>query len=116
MMKYEIREYKLKNGMQGLSIIFEEEKYQLLSMFLGSDVKQFAEWIKQEFDKVISGRSEYEKISGNVCSIEITPDMTRIYDDLAENPMEDFCEINTVELRELIEKWCSAVSEYKNNN
>ena len=27
----------------------------------------FEEWIKSDFDRVISGESEYEEVNGNVC-------------------------------------------------
>lgn len=36
-MKYRIEEYKLKNGIEDISIIFDE-KYQLLTTFMSCDV------------------------------------------------------------------------------
>ena len=53
-MKYRIEEYKLKNGIEDISIIFDE-KYQLLTTFMSCDVSPFEEWIKSGFDRVLSG-------------------------------------------------------------
>ena len=65
-MKYRIEEYKLKNGIEDISIIFDE-KYQLLTTFMSCDVLPFEKWIKSGFDRVLSGKSEYEEVNGNVC-------------------------------------------------
>ena len=53
-MKYRIEEYKLKNGIEDISIIFDE-KYQLLTTFMSCDVLPFEKWIKSGFDRVLSG-------------------------------------------------------------
>ena len=71
-MKYRIEEYKLKNGIEDISIIFDE-KYQLLTTFMSCDVLPFEKWIKSGFDRVLSGKSEYEEVNGNVCCAEISP-------------------------------------------
>ena len=60
-MKYRIEEYKLKNGIEDISIIFDE-KYQLLTTFMSCDVLPFEKWIKSGFDRVLSGKSEYEEV------------------------------------------------------
>ena len=84
-----------------LLIEFKENKYQILSTFLESDVSPFEEWIKSDFDRVISGESEYEEVNGNVCCAEISP-------------MGNWCEVDTKELRQLIEEWCDKVREFRN--
>ena len=78
-MKYRIEEYKLKNGIEDISIIFDE-KYQLLTTFMSCDVLPFEKWIKLGFDRVLSGESEYEEVNGNVCCAEISPKTTKVYD------------------------------------
>ena len=85
-----------------LLIEFKENKYQILSTFLESDVSPFEEWIKSDFDRVISGESEYEEVNGNVCCAEISP------------AMGNWCEVDTKELRQLIEEWCDKVREFRN--
>ena len=112
-MKYRIEEYKLKNGIEDISIIFDE-KYQLLTTFMSCDVLPFEKWIKSGFDRVLSGKSEYEEVNGNVCCAEISPKTTKVYDNLAEDAMGNWCEVDTKELRQLIEEWCDKVREFRN--
>ena len=111
-MKYRIEEYKLKNGIEDISIIFDE-KYQLLTTFMSCDVLPFEKWIKSGFDRVLSGKSEYEEVNGNVCCAEISPKTTKVYDNLAEDAMGDWCEVDTKELRQLIDEWCDKVQKFK---
>ncbi len=112
-MNYRIEEYKLKNGIRDISIIFDE-KYELLTTFMSCDVMTFEDWIKADFDRVLSGESEYEEVNGNVCCAEISRKTTKVYDNLAEDAMGKWCEVDTKELRHLIEVWCDKVKELKN--
>ena len=96
-----------------LLIDFKDEKYELLSTFLESDVLSFEEWIEEAFDKVLSGESEYEEVNGNVCGVEIKSTETKIYDNLAEDGMGNWCEVNTKELRSIIEEWCCEIKKFK---
>ena len=111
-MKYRIEEYKLKNGIEDISIIFDE-KYQLFTTFMSCDVLPFEKWIKSGFDRVLSGESEYEEVNGNVCCAEISPKTTKVYDNLAEDAMGNWCEVDTKELRQLIDEWCDKVQKFK---
>ena len=99
-----------------LLIEFREKEYELLSTFLESDVIPFEDWIKSDFDKVLSGKSEYEEINGNVCCVEISPKTTKVYDNLAEDAMGNWCEVDTKELRQLIDEWFGKVREFKNEH
>ena len=96
-----------------LLIEFKENKYEILSTFLESDVSPFEEWIKSAFDRVLSGESEYEEVNGNVCCVEISPKTTKVYDNLAEDAMGNWCEVDTKELRQLIDEWCDKVQKFK---
>ena len=107
--KYEV--YELADGRKHLNVIFDDEKYDLLTIFLVVEVNSFREWIKDSFDKVISGRVQYEEIGGNICYAEITPDITTIYNSLSDD--DEQCEVNTLELRRLIDEWCDKVDEFK---
>ena len=114
-MKYRIEEYKLKNGIEDISIIFDE-KYQLLTTFMSCDVLPFEEWIKSDFDKVLSGEIISKEISGNVCCAEINFKNTKIYNMLIEDDDEYYetcCEVDTKELRQLIDEWCDKVQKFK---
>ncbi len=112
-MEYRFEEYKLNNGIEDISVIFEDNYYQLLTTFMSSDVTPFEAWTKEAFDKVLTGESEYEEVNGNVCCAEISPKTTKVYDNLAEDAMGNWCEVDTKELRQLIDEWCDKVREFK---
>lgn len=99
-----------------LLIEFKEKKYEILSTFLESDVLPFEEWIKAGFDRVLAGESEYEEVNGNVCCAEISLNITKVYDNLAEDAMGNWCEVDTQELRQIIEEWCEKVREFNNEH
>ena len=99
-----------------LLIEFKENKYEILSTFLESDVSPFEEWIKSAFDRVLSGESEYEEVNGNVCCAEISPKTTKVYDNLAEDAMGNWCEVDTKELCQLIDEWCDKVRKFKDEH
>ena len=67
-------------------------------------------------DRVLSGESEYEEVNGNVCCSEISPKTTKVYDNLAEDAMGNWCEVDTKELRQLIDEWCDKVRKFKNEH
>lgn len=113
MLEKEYQIFKLNDGEEQLAIVFKDEKYELLSTFLFIEVGAFEDWIKADFDKVLSGESEYEEVNGNVCCAEISLETTKIYDNLAEDAMGNWCEVNTNELRQLIDEWCDKVREFK---
>lgn len=70
-MKYRIEEYKLKNGIEDISIIFDE-KYQLLTTFMSCDVLPFEKWIKSGFD----GRQMLMLFNENVVNLDKFMNMT----------------------------------------
>ena len=107
-------EYELAKGKKDICIVCNCKNAETLNTFLCSDVRPFEEWIKSDFDRVISGESEYEEVNGNVCCAEISPKTTKVYDNLAEDAMGNWCEVDTKELRQLIEEWCDKVREFRN--
>lgn len=112
-MLHKFRKIELNNGEKLLLIDFVDKTYELLPTFLESDVTPFEDWIKEAFDKVISGQSQYEEVNGNVCCAEISPNTTKVYDNLAEDAMGNWCEVDTRGLRQLIDEWCDKVKEFK---
>lgn len=113
MLEKEYKTFTLANGEEQLSVVFKDKKYELLNVFLFIEVNAFEEWIKEDFDKVLLGDSQYEQINGNVFCVEISPTTTKIYDMFAEDEMENWCEVNTRELRQLIDEWCDKVKAFK---
>lgn len=67
----------------------------------------------EALDKVLTGESEYEELNGNICGIEIHKDKTQVYDNLADDGMGNWCEIETKELRELVDIWCNELKRFK---
>lgn len=113
------KEYKiidLGNGRKDIIIVFSSlNNSETLTSFLYSDVTPFEEWIKADFDRVISGESKYEEVNGNVCFAEIGPITTKLYDNLVDDEeyYNSCCKLDTNELRHLIDEWCEKVRDFK---
>ena len=109
-------EYELAKGKKDICIVCNCKNAETLNTFLCSDVRPFEEWIKSDFDKVSSGEIISKEISGNVCCAEINFKNTKIYNMLIEDDDEYYetcCEVDTKELRQLIDEWCDKVREFK---
>lgn len=109
-------EYELAKGKKDICIVCNCKNAETLNTFLCSDVRPFEEWIKSDFDKVLSGKIISKEISGNVCCAEINFKNTKIYNMLIEDDDEYYetcCEVDTKELRQLIDEWCDKVREFK---
>jgi hypothetical protein len=113
MYKYKFRVLELNDGQKELLIDFYDKKIEILSNFFESDVIAFEDYIKEGFDKVLSGESDYEELNGNVCGVEIHKDKTQVYDNLAEDGMGNWCEVDTKDLRELVDIWCKEIKKFK---
>ncbi|WP_143318550.1 hypothetical protein [Clostridium sp. HBUAS56017] len=116
MYSYKLRELELVDGQKELLIEFEDKSKEIISTFLESDVQAFQDYVIEGLDNVLSGKSEYEELNGNVCGVEIHKDKTQIYDNLAEDGMGNWCEIETTELRELVDIWCNELKKFKEHN
>ena len=109
-------EYELAKGKKDICIVCNCKNAETLNTFLCSAVRPFEEWIKSDFDKVLSGEIISKEISGNVCCAEINFKNTKIYNMLIEDDDEYYetcCEVDTKELRQLIDEWCDKVREFK---
>ncbi len=90
--KYEIKKFTYHNGTDDLIIVMDEEKYRMVAQFLMSDIQgQDPQYVFEAIDKVLSGKSEYEELNGNVCGVEIHREKTQIYDNLAQDGKGDWC-------------------------
>lgn len=117
-MKYNFRfeELNYNDGDKDIIIIMED-KIQLVSSFLMSDIQgSDPQYVFEAIDNVLNGESDYEELNGNVCGVEIHKDKTQIYDNLADDGMGNWCEIETTELRELVEIWCKKLKQFKEEN
>jgi hypothetical protein len=112
---YKFREIELANSQKKLLIDFDDDSKELLSTFLESEVTTFHELIIQYLDKVLENDSESEEFNGNVCGIEIGKETTKIYDNLADDGEGHWCEIETKELRGLVDIWLAKLDEFNSN-
>ena len=115
MLKYKIKYIEYNGKIDDLIFDFGDNK-EVLSMFLSSDVTPFADWIKEAIDEVLLGKIDAKTINGNACTAEIHPDTTKIYDMFIEDDDEYYatcCEVETKELRLLIDEWCEAIRKFK---
>ena len=109
---YKFDEIVFRSGNKKLIIIMDQE-YQQVAQFLMSDIQGAdGTYVFEAIDKVLSGESEKEELNGNVCGVEIHKDITKIYDNLAEDGMGNWCQIETEELRELVEIWSEEVRKF----
>lgn len=53
-------------------------------------------------------------VNSNICGLEIQNDTTTVLDNLAEDGKGEYCEIETMELVELIHIWLNKRKKYKN--
>ena len=115
--KYKLKTFTYHDGDKDLIIVMEEEKYRLVAQFLMSDVQgQDPQYVFESIDNVLSGKSEYEELNGNACGVEIHKEKTQIYDNLAEDGKGDWCEIETKELRKLVEIWHNELKRFQSQH
>lgn len=110
--EYSIREI-MRNGKVD-DIVFEFKKeYTLLSTFLSSEVTAFKDDIVDSINNVLNNLKVIEEFDGNICGIRVKKDKSFIYDNLAADGIGACCEVDTVELLELINKWDKEIYKYK---
>lgn len=89
------------------------QEIKLVETFLGIEVSAFGDWILEEIHSVLNGEKNYVVVNGNICDLEIRNDTTTVLDNLAEDGKGEYCEIETMELVELIHIWLNKRKEYK---
>lgn len=97
-------------------IIIVEDQIRLVAQFLMSDIQIDSESYIEALDSVLNGVCDYEELNGNACGILIRRDKTKVIDCLADDGMGNWCEIETKELRELIDIWCKELKRFKEHN
>ena len=111
--KYKFKKFTYLSGDEDLIIVMDEDKYRMIAQFLMSDIQvKDPKYVFEAIDNVLSGKSRYEELNGNVCCVEIYKVKTQIYDNLAGDGKGDWCEIETKELRDLVENWCNELKKF----
>lgn len=112
--KYKFDEIKFEGGQKSLVIILEKP-VELVATFLMSDIQgSDPTYVFEAIDSVLDGENAYQELMGNICAVEIHEDMTQIYNNLLDDPMEEVCEIETEELRKLVKIWCTELKKFNN--
>ncbi len=106
---YSFREIVFENGDKELVIDFNEANKEILTVFLCTEVEDFAEEIIEKIDEVLNKENEYARFVGNICAVEIDYNKTKISDIFDINAP---CEIETKELRNLIDIWLKKLEEF----
>ncbi|AAP07908.1 TPA: type II toxin-antitoxin system toxin [Bacillus thuringiensis] len=109
-MKYPYSFEVLTNGKLVMRL---PQEIKLMETFLGVEVSAFGDWILEEIHSVLNGKENYVVVNGNICGLEIRKDTTTVLDNLAEDGKGDFCEIETIELVDLIHIWQDKQKEFK---
>ena len=99
MLKYEI---KIEGKNNPLPVVtFEDERFELAATFLLAEARNFGSAIVDALEEVTSGKKPTGSFAGNVFSLEITPGMTTICDDISGKE----CAIETAALQEVAEEY-----------
>ncbi|WP_088363921.1 hypothetical protein [Bacillus cereus] len=96
------------SGLTNESLVFVfPDDIGILTTFLHSDVQSSGLFIKEDIEEVLNGHKEYNKLSYNICVVEIGKDVTKVTDGLAEEAglEPERCVVPTRDLYELILKW-----------
>ncbi len=83
--KYEFEELSLDDNSK-LLVMRVDDSIKLVTSFLFSDIQgENPNYVLEIIDTVLSGKSDYEEICGNMCEVDVYKDYSEIYDMLAED-------------------------------
>lgn len=116
---YRFKEVTLKNKMKEKRILvieFDKREMEIVAEFLMTDASLLNYEVLDLIKRVLAGSSKGERFSGNRISLRIKKDTTNLTD-LFAGMYEGFdtypaYEIDTVELKRLIEVWKNKSREY----
>lgn len=104
------RIYKVIKLSNDNEILVIETKDKMLNTMLTTDLST----LSPSFEKVISGQSDFEDVTGNVCRVQISKNLTKIYDTLSEN--EKYSEIPTEVIGKLIKEYEALLNSFMKVN
>jgi hypothetical protein len=113
--KYQYEMVVLQVGPHQIPRIRVPDEIEMVGIFLGSDVQDregMGNFFLEAIENVLSGKEEYDVVSGNVCGLEIRKDCTRVIDNLADDGIGNACLIETEELKKLIEVWLDHLDKF----
>ncbi|CAG9611988.1 Antitoxin [Bacillus rhizoplanae] len=104
--------YEFFKGPFNVLMIKLPKEIEIVSELLENDVHG-KEWI-EELNKVLSGEVNSLEFGGNSCDLEVKPDFTKITHRYVEDE-ENTCEIETIELKNLMLVWLAEYENYLQN-
>ncbi|KOO40416.1 hypothetical protein [Priestia koreensis] len=109
-MKYKVEIYE-DDDLGSLMIDVPDEIDLVVDLVL-SDIQEDVSglWLDAVND-VLSKKSSYEEVSGNVCIIRVEENITKIVFKFAEEGEEDHCFIETEELKKIFLLWDEAIEK-----
>jgi len=114
-MKYDV---KIDENELGHLMINVPSEIFLVANLLLSDVQERKSGLRLKLiNRVLSKKSSYEEITGNVCTMEIKYDVTKIVFEYAWEGELDHCFIETDELKKIFMLWDEAIErKYRASN
>ncbi len=116
MLEHNYREIRLrgKNNTKRKQIIeFADDKYELLAEFMMTDMNQFRKAFENELDAVLDGTRDRAQLRGNRCHLVIFPDYIILYDELAEDGIGRWCQVDMDDFLDVVNEWDQRMSELK---
>lgn len=112
---YKFDNFVYRDGEIRRIIIMDDEKYRVIALFLMSEIQRGdGQYALAAIDNVLSGKNEYEELAGNGSRVEIRKDKTQIHELFpSQDEIAEWCEIETIELRKLIEIWVNENRQFE---
>ncbi|MCM3006812.1 hypothetical protein [Priestia koreensis] len=108
-MKYKVEIYEDDRGNPMADV--PDEIYLVFNVLLSDIQEDFSGIWLDAVNDVLSKRSSYEEVSGNVCIIKVEGNITKIVFKFAEEDEEDHCFIETKELKKIFMLWDEAIEK-----
>lgn len=83
-----------------------------VASFITGITEDLGEWYLEGLELVLSGKEDYQERDGEFLGSQIKKDYTKVYDMFGGN--NEFCEIETIELKRLIEVWLAELKKFNN--
>ena len=114
---YHFENLIFKSGNKSRIMVMDDYKYRLIAQFLMSDIQgRDPQYVFNAIDDVLDGKSEYRRLVGNSCYVDIYKGMTKIEDMFSDDEDDKYCEIETTELRKFVEIWAHEIRRFYKNN
>lgn len=112
MLSYRYEKIPFRNDKDHLMIVMDNPDYNLVSVFLMSDIQSLdPSHAIEKLQSVLNGEKECEELDSRVCNVKIRATTSIIQDNLRleDEPIT----INTKELLDIVLDWSKTIREFK---